>query len=144
MTGPMLLGGTIIAATVVIQTFGLILLTDFVSRLVPSVTRRFGEAGKMITITLTVLGLFSIHLLQVNVWAFVFWGQRDITDFETALYFSLVTFSTLGYGDILVAPQWRILAGLEGMNGFLLIGWSTAYLVSVSSRFGPFRPGTIF
>ena len=55
-----------------------------------------------------------------------------------------MTFSTLGYGDILVAPQWRILAGLEGMNGFLLIGWSTAYLVSVSSRFGPFRPGTIF
>ena len=144
MTGPLLLGGTVIAATVVIQTFGLILLTDFVSRLVPAVTRRFGEAGKMVTITTTVLGLFFIHLLQVHMWALVFWGQRDITDFETALYFSMVTFSTLGYGDILVAPHWRILAGLEGMNGFLLIGWSTAYLVSVSSRFGPFRPGTIF
>jgi hypothetical protein len=48
-------------------------------------------------------------------------------------------FSTVGYGQIVIAPEWRLLTALEGINGFILIGWSTAYLVGVSTRHGPFR-----
>jgi voltage-gated potassium channel Kch len=61
-----------------------------------------------------------------------------ITEFDTiekAIYFSLVTFTTLGYGDITISSANRILAGLEAINGILLIGWSTAYMFSVVQFF---------
>ncbi|MNT82286.1 voltage-gated potassium channel [compost metagenome] len=64
--------------------------------------------------------------------------------FEIALYFSTVTFSTIGYGDVIPHPEWRLLAGMEGVDGFLLIGWSTAYLVAAGIRVGPFRSGEHF
>jgi hypothetical protein len=63
---------------------------------------------------------------------------------EEALYFSTVTFSTIGYGDIVPPLRWRLLCALEGINGFLLIGWSTAYLIAASTRHGPFRVGEHF
>jgi hypothetical protein len=74
----------------------------------------------------------------------VFLATNAITPFQDALYFSTVSFSTVGYGDIIVGAQWRLLASLEAINGFLLIGWSTAYLVSASTRHGPFRLGEHF
>ena len=67
-----------------------------------------------------------------------------VGDFEAALYFSTVSFSTLGYGDVIPAEEWRIFAALEGVDGFLLIGWSTAYLIAAGIRVGPFRSGEHF
>jgi hypothetical protein len=69
---------------------------------------------------------------------------RVANDLESSLYFSTETFSTLGYGDITPLPRWRLFAALEAVNGFLLIGWSTAYLVAASTRHGPFRIGEHF
>jgi hypothetical protein len=54
--------------------------------------------------------------------------------FEEAIYFSFVTFTTLGYGDITLPEIWRILSGFEALNGVLLIGWSTAMLFAVVQR----------
>ena len=48
-------------------------------------------------------------------------------------------FSTIGYGAIAFDPNWRLLTALEGINGFLMIGWSTAFLIRASTRHGPFR-----
>ena len=67
-----------------------------------------------------------------------------VGDFDTALYFSTVTFSTIGYGDIVPAHGWRLFSALEGIDGFLLIGWSTAYLITAGIRVGPFRAGEHF
>ena len=65
-------------------------------------------------------------------------------DFATGLYFSTVTFSTLGFGDVLPPEKWRLFAALEAVNGFLLIGLSTAYLVAASTRSAHFAPENIF
>ena len=65
-------------------------------------------------------------------------------DFPSALYFSTITFSTVGYGDLVPDVHWRLFAALEGVNGFLLIGWSTAYLIAAGTRIGPFRTGEHF
>ena len=57
-----------------------------------------------------------------------------ITEFQTiekAIYFSLVTFITMGYGDIIINSSNRILAGFEAMNGVLLLGWTTAMMFSL-------------
>lgn len=55
-------------------------------------------------------------------------------DFEEALYFSTVTYSTLGYGDVLLARTWRILGAIEGANGVIMLGWSTAFIVSLVTQ----------
>ena len=66
---------------------------------------------------------------------------RDFTD---ALFLSTAMFSTIGYGEVSINPAWRMLTALEGINGFLMIGWSTAYLVAAATRHGPFRHGEHF
>ena len=55
-------------------------------------------------------------------------------DFEAALYFSTTSFTTIGYGDVVLDKQWRLVSAIEGANGLLLFGWSTAFLFSVISR----------
>ena len=66
------------------------------------------------------------------------------TNFGTVLYFAAASVLTVGYGDVVPAHGWRVLAALEGINGFLLIGWSTAYLIAAGTRVGPFRVGEHF
>jgi uncharacterized membrane protein YedE/YeeE len=56
-------------------------------------------------------------------------------DFETSIYFALVSFTTLGFGDIVLEKQWRILSGLMGANGLVIFGLTTAVLVDFLSRF---------
>jgi hypothetical protein len=60
---------------------------------------------------------------------------EPIDSLESAAYFSAITFTTLGYGDItLSTDQWRLLTGIEALNGVLLLGWSTALLYAVVHR----------
>jgi hypothetical protein len=138
------LGTLIITATVITHTLGLILLTKAMNRIVQWFRLHRHAFGKTVSMVTTVLGLFAIHTVEVWSWATAYLMAGALPDFRTALYFSTATFSTLGYGDIVLAPQWRLLGSLEGINGFLLIGWSTAYLVAASTRYGPFRIGEHF
>ena len=81
--------------------------------------------------------LLVMHLLEALAWAVTFWllpAHANLKTFEEAVYFSTVTFTTLGYGDITLSPPWRLLSGIEAMNGILLAGWSTALLFSVVQR----------
>nr|WP_237219729.1 ion channel [Sphingomonas arenae] len=51
------------------------------------------------------------------------------------MYLSTATYTTIGYGDLTLPKNWRILGATEGANGIILLGWSTAFFVSVVSRF---------
>ncbi|OXS99338.1 metal transporter [Notoacmeibacter marinus] len=144
MLATLSLGTAVIAGTVLIHTVGLIVLTRSMTailRWLPFHQRRFGRTSAMLFI---VLGLFAIHTVEVWLWAAVYLTIGVSETFEAALYFSTTTFSTLGYGDMVLGEEWRLLGSLEGINGFLLIGWSTAYLVAASTRHGPFRLGVHF
>jgi hypothetical protein len=63
---------------------------------------------------------------------------------EDALFLSTTTFSTLGADRTAVSQPWRLLTALESVDGFILIGWSIAFLVAASTRHGPFREGEHF
>lgn len=140
----LVLGTLVISITVLFHTFGLVALTRAMIRIVRWFRLHRHDFGKSIAMVTTVLGLFLIHTFEIWLWAGLYVTVEAISPFADALYFSTVTFSTVGYGDIIVGPQWRLLASLEAINGFLLIGWSTAYLVSASTRHGPFRSGEHF
>jgi hypothetical protein len=76
----------------------------------------------------------SVQTVNVWVWATTFYLVGVFQDFEPSLYFSLVTFSTLGFGDIILDEKWRLLSGLTAANGLLSFGWSTAYMVELVRR----------
>jgi len=136
-------GTLAISLTVLIHTFGLIAVTHAMTHLV-AFFRMQGRRSRILAMISVVMGLFIVMTTEVWLWAGLYRLLGILPDFETALYFSTTTFSTIGYGDVVPAHEWRILAALEGVNGFLLIGWSTAYLIAAGTRVGPFRVGEHF
>jgi hypothetical protein len=137
-------GTFVISLTVLFHTAGLVALTRGMNRIVRWFRLHRHDFGKSVAMVTTVLGLFLLHTVEIWIWAVVFFWIHAVGPFEDALYLSTVGFSTVGYGDIRVAQEWRLLTALEAINGFILIGWSTAYLVSASTRHGPFRLGEHF
>ena len=82
----------------------------------------------------TVLFLLSLHVCEILLWATTYVNLPDLEGprtFPDALYFSFVTFTGLGYGDITIFGKWRLLSGVEAMNGILLFGWSAAMLFAL-------------
>lgn len=78
-----------------------------------------------------VLGLLVLHALEVAVWAYLYVARHCFPDTETAYYYSLTCYTTLGFGDVVLPPPWRLLGGCEAMVGILMFGWSTAVLVGL-------------
>jgi Ion channel len=143
MLSNLAVGTAVIVTTILIHTAGLIAITRVMAWLVGAL-RMHGRRSRVVAVVTVVLGLFAILTIEVWLWATCYLVVGAFNDLETALYFSTVTFSTLGFGDVLPASGWRLLSALEAVNGFLVIGWSTAYLVAASTRVGPFRSGEHF
>ena len=85
-------------------------------------------------IVTAVLFVLLVQTVLVWLWASVFILVGAFDMLEPALYFALVSFTTVGFGDITLAPEWRLLSGLTAANGFLSFGWSTAYMVELVRR----------
>ena len=144
MLANLALGSLLIAATVLIHTLGLGFLSLWTTHLVRWFRLHRHYFGQTVAMMTTVLGLFVLHTIEIWLWAAVFATIGAVNGFADALYFSTVTFSTVGYGDITATPEWRMFAALEAIDGFILIGWSIAYLIAASTRHGPFRSGEHF
>ena len=80
------------------------------------------------------VGTFVIHAVEIWLYAILYLRLDAFDQFEQALYFSVVTYSTLGYGDLLMPHQWRVLGASEAPVGIIMLGWSTAFLISLLSR----------
>lgn len=85
-------------------------------------------------IVVAVLFVMLVHSVQVWIWAATFMVLGAFHELEPALYFSLISFTTVGFGDITLGPEWRLLSGLMAANGFMSFGWSTAYMVELVRR----------
>jgi hypothetical protein len=80
------------------------------------------------------LGLMASHILHVMVWASFYFFSGALTTVHNALYFSIVSYTTIGYGDVILPPEWQLLGGVEAMTGVLLLGWSTAFSFLVLNK----------
>jgi len=74
------------------------------------------------------------HLLEITVWGLYYYWRDILPDLETSVYFSAVTYATIGYGDVVPPPDWRLLAGMEGLVGILMCGWSGGFFFATVSR----------
>jgi hypothetical protein len=91
--------------------------------------RRPPHAFKTIfVIVLVVVWTMLITTFGVWLWAIVFSGLLIFSSMEEAVYYSLVAYTTLGLGDVVVPKDWRLLGGMTGANGFLMFGVLTAML----------------
>ena len=96
---------------------------------------RFGDVGKemvkvVLLSALTVWMSLAI-VLEAGLWALFYLFDPLITalpDLETAFYFSMVTFTTLGFGDVVLTGPWRMLASIQAANGVIIFGWTTALI----------------
>jgi hypothetical protein len=86
------------------------------------------------TTVLWILFLLIPIALDVILWATFYYASGALPSFEEALYFSTVTFTTVGYGDIVLGPEWRQLATFEAVNGWIIFGWATALIMTVIQR----------
>lgn len=122
-----------VVLTVAIHFLGVSLLLRPLRRTPPQGAP--ASALRQMTMTLlVVLGLIGLHALEVWVYAALYLALGEFQTLESALYFSAVSFSTAGFGDIVMESPWRIISSIESINGFVLIGWSTAVLVTVTAR----------
>jgi hypothetical protein len=75
-----------------------------------------------------------LHLVEIMAWAALYVWNRALPDMETAAYFSAVTYTTTGYGDVVLKSGWRLDGGVEALTGILMCGWSTGFFVAVVNR----------
>jgi hypothetical protein len=75
-----------------------------------------------------------LHLVEISVWAFAYTWNGALPDLASALYFSAVTYTTTGYGDVVLPKDWRLHGGVEALTGILMCGWSTGFFFAVVNR----------
>ena len=123
---------SVIGVTVVIHSVGLsMLMRRLNARAIEAARLRHSFSTVMAA---TVIAVAVLHGCEAAVWAVVYRLIGVVPDFETAFYFSFVAFTTVGFGDVTLAPPWRILSAMEAADGMLLFGWSTAFLFAVVQR----------
>ncbi len=132
----LLIGCFMIGLTVIIHAISLDRLVIFLEQIGPKIFKIFNRLWKMPMMVMAVLGVFLTHILQIWLWAFLFYylAPDILQDIETALYFSTSSFTTVGFGDIYLNKEWRLLSAFEAANGFILFGWSTAFIFEIISK----------
>jgi len=139
MFANILAGSIMVITTVVIHGLGLLALSAALRTVITRYRPHVSLAGTVVTMVLTVLGLFFLHTLEIWCWAVAYLWVGALPNMRDALFFSTLSFSTLGAEEISAVPAWQLFGSFEGVNGFLLIGWSTAYLIPAWTRYGPFH-----
>lgn len=87
--------------------------------------------------TIAALGLLVLHGIEIWLYALFYRMIGAVDALRDAVYFSTITFASIGFSDASVKESWRLLGALEGINGALLIGWSVASFVTLMTRFTP-------
>ena len=83
---------------------------------------------------IVILGLFALHGVEIWLYAFLYLAIGAVEGLREAIYFSTITYGAIGYSDAAMAERWRLVSAIEGINGIILIGWSTAFFVTLIAR----------
>ena len=137
MADELLLATAMVLATVSIHAIGLYALSRLlrIEELEEQEEQIHPLSGRGIVATLTVaLGLFVLHGIEIWLYAFVYLAIGAVDGLRESVYFSTITYGAIGYSDAAMAPGWRLVSAIEGINGIILIGWSTAFFVTLVAR----------
>lgn len=133
----------LIAVTIIIHGYGTMTWLRYLMARKTLADGQIRPANVLRVLISTAIVLITLHIIEIFVWALAYLlvvPDGELQTLESAFYFSAVTFTTLGYGDITLSSDWRLLSGLQAIDGILLIGWTTAFLFAVLQR-AWIRPG---
>jgi hypothetical protein len=131
---PLLVGIGTTIATIAIHVLAVNSIIQWVRH-----ERRLGRAGKRfaydaLIVAVAVLVALTAHLIEMGVWAIVLEACGEFVWGSTAFYHSAMNYTSLGYGDIVMSPRWKLLGPLEAADGLLMFGVSTALVFAVIQR----------
>ena len=129
----LLIGSGLVAITVIIHAMGLGMVLSHVLHSSARPDTRFWPIAWLLT--RIAWFLIVIHFIEIAVWALFYWWQKCLPDAESSFYFSGITYTTVGYGDLVLPKEWRLLGSVEGLTGILMCGLSTGLFFAVVSRF---------
>ncbi|WP_052670694.1 potassium channel family protein [Draconibacterium sediminis] len=131
----LIIGFAIIAFNVVLQAWANIYLTRKTVSVISEWKKKLNNMRILRLLVYSFLFLTFLHAIHSLIWAYCLYLipsiQPDFASFHDIFYYSIVTFTTLGYGDMTISSEWKILSGIEAINGIMLIGWSTALMYSL-------------
>lgn len=123
------LGSLIMVLSVLLSGMAVWLMEIAFAHATPWLVRAPHRPKLIMVVIATSLGVLGMVTISVWLWAFTFHLLGVFSGLEEAMYFTLVTFTTVGYGDLLMPDHWRILGGLAAANGVLNFGLMTAFMV---------------
>jgi len=127
-----LLAWLVMAFCVTIHAVGMTAMLRKVDRGTPLADLRFWMQSW--TLIRIAAALIALHLVEIAAWALLYFLLRGTPDLSTALYFSSVTYTTVGYGDVVLSREWYFVGGIEALTGILMCGWSTGFFFLIISR----------
>ena len=131
MLNEIAIAAAIVSVCLMIHLTGILLMAEWLFQWREALDRSPTRKAFALLIVTLFGGILLLHLIQTGIWAVFYYTQNLFDDFETSLYFSMVSFTTLGYGDVLLPKRWRLLGVVEGFSGVLLCGISTAFIFAV-------------
>ncbi|MDT9599017.1 ion channel [Sphingosinicella rhizophila] len=141
MLGELTIATAMVVLTVIIHGTGLYFLTRILRlEALEEAAEHMGALSvRGILVTLVViLGLFALHGIEIWLYAFLYYLIGAVEGLRESVYFSTITYAAIGYDDVAMAERWRLISAIEGINGIIMIGWSTAFFVTVAARFRRF------
>ena len=139
MAKELLIAFGVMGVCVVIHVTGIILITDAMVRQRQRIEERPGFAYAACLLIIVFTALITLHLSEAVIWAAFYRWNGLFGDFETSLYFSLSSYTTAGYGEVLLPRSWRLLGTMEAISGVLLCGLSAAFLFAIMNALFRFR-----
>ncbi|WP_091741091.1 ion channel [Phenylobacterium immobile] len=135
MLAELLVATAMVCATVLIHGWGLAILGRWLDDDSDAREIRWGSTQAMVFTMAMAIGIFVLHGVEIWLYAALYHAIGAVPDLRTAVYFSTSTYGAIGFGDAAIADAWRLLGSIEGINGILLIGWSTAFFVTFITKF---------
>jgi hypothetical protein len=131
---PLAVGSGVVLGTIIIHALALVATVNFVRR-----ERNLGRAGASFwadvsTVAVAMSFALAAHLVEIALWAILFMICGEFHEFGLAFDHSAVNYTTLGYGNVVMTPSWRLLGPLEAVDGMLMFGVSTAMIFAVIQR----------
>jgi len=124
------IGGALIVTTVFVHA----VILEVILKALIAVRTDIEVRWRAVTFALVILAVFVAHVIEIWIWAALYYFKASISEIptlEAAVYFSTSSFTTVGFGDLVLSEDWRLLSSIEAINGMILFGWSTAFIFTV-------------
>src|SRR6266851_3544421 len=131
---PLPLGLGMYVLTLCVQMVPIAILIRLATSRHPRSLMRPSYGANFILLQLVAALVLLVQLVNITLWAVLFWLCGEFAEFEAAYYHSAVNYSSLGYGDIVMSTRWRLLGPLESIDGIVMFGISTALIFALVMR----------